>query len=93
MRRLGCLRVSLVVSVALVLALAPACGKNKAVRYADELADAVCACPDLACVEKVRKKGLDDLPRVSDATGNDADERAIHAAGARMKACQDKLGR
>jgi hypothetical protein len=77
-----------------VLVLAsPACGKNKAVRYADELAGAVCACTDLACVEKVRKKSLDELPSVSDATGNDADERAIRAAGARMKACQDKLAK
>jgi hypothetical protein len=83
-----------VLVLVLVLALASAaCGKNKAVRYADELADAVCACTDLACVEKVRKKSLDELPSVSDATGNDADERAIRAAGARMKACQDKLGR
>ena len=78
--------------LALLVAL-PACGKNKAVRYADDLADAVCACTDLPCVEKVRKKSLDDLPRVSDATGSDADERAIRAAGARMKVCQDKLGR
>lgn len=76
---------------AVLLALAPACGKNKAVRYADELAAAVCGCADLSCVEKVRKKSLDDLPQVSDATGSDADERAIRAAGARMKSCQDKL--
>ena len=70
-----------------------ACGKNKAVRYAEELADAVCACGDIGCVEKVRKKSLDELPRFSDATGYESDERAIHAAGARMKACQDKIAR
>ena len=77
---------------ALVLALAlVACGKNKAVKYSEELADAVCACADLACVETVRKKGLEDLPKVADATGFESDERAIRAAGTRMKECQDRL--
>jgi hypothetical protein len=71
----------------------PACGKNKAVRYAEELADSVCRCPDIACVEAVRRKSLDELPRLGDATGYDSDDRAIRAAGARMKECQDKLVR
>jgi len=76
--------------VVLGVALA-GCGKNKAVKYSEEMADAVCACPNLACVETVRKKGMEDLPKVADATGFESDERAIRAAGARMKECQDRL--
>ena len=38
-----------------------ACGKNNAVRYAEELADAVCRCADLACVEAARKRSLDEV--------------------------------
>jgi len=83
-------RTALLVLLLLGLGLA-ACGKNKAVRYAEELADQVCACVDLACVEAVRKKSLEELPKVSDATGYESDERAIRAAGARMKECQDRL--
>ncbi len=70
---------------------AAGCGKNKAVRFAEDLADAVCACHDLACVEAVRKKSLEELPKVTDATGYDSDERAIRAAGARMKECQERI--
>lgn len=70
-----------------------ACGKNKAVRFAEELADSVCKCPDLTCVEAVRRKSLDELPRLGDATGYESDERAIRAAGARMKECQDHLAK
>jgi hypothetical protein len=70
-----------------------ACGKNKAVRFAEELADSVCHCADLACVEAVRKKSLDELPRLGDATGYESDERAIRAAGTRMKECQDRLAK
>jgi len=69
------------------------CGKNKAVRYSEELADAVCKCPDLTCVETVRKKSLEELPRLADSTGYDSDDRAILAAAARLKECQDRLAR
>src|SRR5262249_20224630 len=85
--RAGMIRAS---SLALLLALV-GCGKNKAVKYSEEMADAVCACADLACVETVRKKGLEELAKVADAAGFESDERAIRAAGARMKECQDRL--
>jgi hypothetical protein len=80
-----------IVAVALAVAVSGGCGKNTAVKYSEQMADDVCACADLACAEAVRKKGLEDLPKVADATGFDSDERAIRAAGARMKECQDRL--
>jgi hypothetical protein len=84
-----CLRVGIVTALGLV---ASACGKSngaEAVKAAESIADAICACKDMDCVTKVgtsRGKELDKAGKL------DAKESAaIKAAGQRANDCISKL--
>jgi hypothetical protein len=68
------------------------CGKNKAVKAAEDMADEVCACKDAACAAEAAKKGGEVLMGMAkDATGTESDAKAIVAASNRMQECIKKL--
>jgi hypothetical protein len=73
-----------------VLALG-ACGKPPAVKAAEELADEVCACKEIACATKAAAAGVEKLSALRDQQGSDKDVKAIEKATERAKACMDKL--
>ena len=73
------------------LAVLPACGKNKAVKAAEEMADEVCACKDVMCAASAAKKGQDKLMGMLNETGTESDAKAITEAASRMQDCVSKL--
>ena len=79
---LGTLAVS-----ALLLA---SCGKNEAVKAAEEWSDAVCACKDAECAMKASLDGNKKMAKFRDAKGTKADAEAIVKAAKRMQDCMDK---
>lgn len=68
-----------------------ACGPNDAVKAAQAMADAVCACPDQACAEAAHRKGHEEAMRHKDSHGSRADAEAIEAAGKRTSDCLSRL--
>ena len=76
----------------LVLLLLAGCGKNPAVQFVDELADAVCACKDRACIDAAAAKGAERLQaEFKDAKGTESDKKAIEGAVARMQRCKEGM--
>jgi hypothetical protein len=77
--------------VKLLLLLVAACGPNPAVKAVEELAAAVCTCPDKACADDALAKGAEKLAAMKDPKGTEGDLKAVEAAKARMQDCQKKL--
>ena len=73
------------------LALVAGCGKNKAVKAAEDMADAVCACKDTACAAAAAKKGEEALAGMMNESGTESDAKAITDAMAKMQGCLDKI--
>jgi hypothetical protein len=67
------------------------CGKNKAVKAAEDMADTVCACKDAACAEQAAKTGQAALMGMANERGTESDGKAILAAMERMQSCLTKL--
>jgi hypothetical protein len=80
----------IVASMLSVLALG-GCGKNKAVKATEDLADAVCACKDIACAGETAKKGQEELMGMLDEKGTQSDLDAIMEATKRMQKCMTDL--
>lgn len=67
---------------------AAGCGENKAVKAAREMADAVCACKDVACAQKAASDGTDRLLKVAEtARGTESDAKKIEAQTERSTKC------
>lgn len=73
------------------LLLTPACGKNKAVASAEDFATAACACKDAKCAMDASVAFAAKAEELKDATGSEADIKAITAAGEKATACIAKL--
>ncbi len=71
--------------------LGSACGKNDAVVAAEAMADAVCACADVACAQAAHRQGLTEVMKHKDSRGTRADAEAIEAAGKRVQLCTAAL--
>ena len=82
---------SMFVAAFVSIALVAGCGKNKAVKAAEDLADAVCACKDAACAATESKKGMDALMALANESGTESDAKAITDAMERMQTCTAKL--
>ena len=80
----------MITRLALAFLLA-ACGKNDAVRAAEEMADAVCVCKDLDCAREAHERGLAQAMKHAGSRGSKADVEAIVAAGKRLEACRREL--
>ena len=83
--------------VGIVLALGigvAACGKPSgadAVKAAEKLADAICACKDLDCAKKAGEAGAHELDKYKGAKRDAKQDDAITAAGERAKGCFAKV--
>jgi hypothetical protein len=64
---------------------------NPAVTAYQALADEVCKCADLACLEQASKHGDEVMAANADAHGSAADVAAIKAAGDRLQACTTRF--
>ncbi len=73
------------------LVLAAGCGKNKAVKATEDMADAVCKCKDMACATEAVNKGTAELMKYKDEKGTESDAKAIQAASEKMAKCMAKL--
>jgi hypothetical protein len=69
------------------------CGKNKAVKASEDMADAVCACKDLQCAMEAAKKGQQELMGMLDEKGTQSDVDAIKDATKKMQSCVEALGK
>ena len=89
-----CLRVGVVVALGM---LVPACAKSNgpdpeaAVKAAEGLADAICACPDLECAKKAAKDGSKALDEFKALKPDAKAEASLKAAGERAATCMSKL--
>ena len=89
-----CLRVGIVVALGM---LVPACAKSNgpdpeaAVKAAERLADAICACPDLECAKKAAKDGSKALDEFKALKPDAKAEASLKAAGERAATCVGKL--
>ena len=78
--------------VSLSFVAVAACGENKAVTAAKSMADAVCACKDLACAQKALTDGNSKLMEVaSTAKGTEDDANKILAESERASKCAQAL--
>jgi hypothetical protein len=72
--------------------LAAACGENKAVTAARSMADAVCACKDIACAQKAASDGNAKLIDLASSTrGSEDDAKKILAESDRASKCIEAL--
>jgi hypothetical protein len=88
-----CLRVGIVMSLGLA---ASACGKPSgadAVKAAEKLADAICACKDMECVKKVGDDGAKELDKYKSAKPDAKQDAALKAAGLRASDCIGAIGK
>jgi len=67
------------------------CGKNKAVKAFEELADEVCACKDSACAMEAATKLQGKMTELMDEKGTQSDVEAIQAATKKMQGCMESL--
>jgi hypothetical protein len=87
------LRVGIVMSLGLA---ASACGKPSgadAVKAAEKLADAICACKDMECVKKVGDDGAKELDKYKSAKPDAKQDAALKAAGLRASDCIGAIAR
>ncbi|MCB9548890.1 MAG: hypothetical protein H6706_24055 [Myxococcales bacterium] len=63
------------------------CGKNEAVVAAEQMAEAVCACKDMACAQKASQEQAEKLMKFKDKKGTEADVEAIKKAGEKTAEC------
>ena len=83
-----------VLAVSLALALGAfgfGCGKNEAVKLADDMANDICKCKDMKCIEEVNKKFEPKMAKLANAKGSKGDEEAIKKAGEKMAGCMTKM--
>jgi hypothetical protein len=73
--------------------LAAGCGKNKAVKATEDLADEVCACKDVQCAMDAAKRGTEKLMGMMDEKGTESDVDAIKAATKRMQDCMRDIAK
>jgi hypothetical protein len=66
------------------------CGKNEAVKAAEEWADAVCKCKDADCAMKASLDGAEKLKKFRDAKGTKADAEAIMKATKKAQECMEE---
>jgi hypothetical protein len=68
------------------------CGKNEAVEAAEDMADAVCKCKDIACAQQASEEGSAKLMKLAESTrGTEDDAKKILAASERAGNCIQKL--
>lgn len=65
--------------------------ENPAVKAANEMVTAVCACQDLACAQKVSTEQAEKLMKFKDRRGTEAEIQAIKAAGKRTADCMKRI--
>src|SRR5258706_15034565 len=81
------------VGIVMALGLA-ACGKPSgadAVKAAEKLADAICACKSLDCAKKAGEDGAKELDKYKGAKPDAKQDAALKAAGLRASDCIGKL--
>lgn len=85
------IRRSLWVGIVMALGLGAAgCGKPSgadAVKAAEKLADAICACKDMDCVKKAGDDGAKELDKYKGAKPDAKQDAALKAAGLRASDC------
>ena len=85
------IRRSLWVGIVMALGLGAAgCGKPSgadAVKAAEKLADAICACKDMDCVKKAGDDGAKELDKFKGAKPDAKQDAALKAAGLRASDC------
>ena len=81
---------SIVLFVSLVT-VAAGCSENKAVTAAKSMANAVCACKDLACAKKALEDGTTKLMAHASEKGTQSDADKIVAETARASKCVEAL--
>lgn len=78
--------------LAVALVALVGCGKNEAVKAAEDMADAVCECKDLACAQKASNEGSEKLMKLAESSrGTEDDAKKIMAAGERAADCIARL--
>jgi hypothetical protein len=78
--------------LALALVAVVGCGKNEAVVAAEDMADAVCKCKDLACAQQASSEGSERLMKLAESSrGTEDDAKKIMAAGQRAADCIERL--
>lgn len=82
----------IVASLSLGALLWAGCGKNEAVKAAEDMADAVCKCKDLKCAQDAATAGAEKLMKFANAKGTESDAKKIVAAGEKARKCIEKLG-
>ena len=73
------------------LILITGCGKHKAVTAAEDYATKVCACKDAKCATEAMAAYAAKAKDLKDATGTDADIKAILDADTKATACIAKV--
>ncbi len=73
--------------------LVAGCGKNKAVKAMEDLADEVCACKDTNCAMEAMKNLQAKMKDLMDEKGTQSDVEAIQAASKKMQGCVQSLGK
>jgi hypothetical protein len=68
------------------------CRDNPAVKAAESMAKAVCACKDATCAANALDKGKDAIGDLGKVRGSEADARRIFAALNEAQACAARLG-
>ena len=84
-------RKMLVGSLMGLLLLAGGCGKNKAVKAAEDMAAAVCACKDAECAMKALEKGSAQLAKMTEEKGTESDAKELMKAMSKAQECATKL--
>ena len=81
-----CLWVGVVMSLGLAASACKPSGAD-AVKAAEKLADAICACKDMDCVKKVGDDGAKELDKYKSAKPDAKQDAALKAAGLRASDC------
>lgn len=67
------------------------CGKNKAVAFAEEYAEKMCACKDADCAKKVGEDMAKKADEIKDAKGSEADAKLVEEAMKKGMECSMKI--
>jgi hypothetical protein len=75
-----------------MLSLALGCGGSAAVKEMESIANKVCECKDMECIQKVQKEQEEWVAKNGDAfAGSEADAEKMSAATQKMTDCVTKV--
>ena len=67
------------------------CGKNKAVAFAEEYSEKMCACKDADCAKKVGEDMAKKADEIKDVKGSESDAKLVEEAMKKGMDCSMKI--